>query len=217
MKLIRPVALITLIAGIVCCVHAQPPGPGGPGPFGPRPGPGPFGPPVVVEPVPVAPGPVVVATPGAPPGYVAGLRSYAHEAAKQVGYFLDNAKRVPIRSKEQGDALAAIRALHNSTKQYANATVSARWPRPDWLRYCSENLLDTWIRVDQSFPMLQAPPPVMDWWSRAQGALVALYNAATPYMGKPSGGPLPLALGGSGARGTSSETVPVVRGEPVVR
>ncbi|MBI5396336.1 MAG: hypothetical protein HZA91_13655 [Verrucomicrobia bacterium] len=142
-------------------------------------------------------GPPMGATRFAPPAYVAGLRSYAHEAAKEAGCLLDAAKRVPVRGKEQGDALASVRALQNSAKQYVNATVSAYWPRPDWLRHCSENLLDSWMRVDQSLPMLHAPPPVMECWGRAQAAMVALYNAVPP-MDKPSGRPLPLALG-SGA------------------
>jgi hypothetical protein len=150
---------------------------------------------------------------------VVNLRDYAHEAAKQTGRFLDSAKRVPIRSSQQGDALAAVRALYNSAKQYANATVSAHWPRPDWLTYCSESLLNAWVRVDQTFPMLQGPPPVIDRWGRAQTALVALYNAATPYVGKPVNGPMPFALGGGSAApsGSSSGTPTVVRPEPVVR
>ncbi|MCX6909689.1 MAG: hypothetical protein NTY01_16825, partial [Verrucomicrobia bacterium] len=73
-------------------------------------------------------------------------------------------------------------------------------PRPDWLRTCSETLLDAWINVDQTFPQLQGPPPVADWWNRAQAALVALYNAAAPLMGRPTGGPLPMALSGGSAK-----------------
>jgi hypothetical protein len=88
--------------------------------------------------------------------------------------------------------------------------------------------------------MLQAPPPVMDWWGRAQASLVALYNAAAPYIGRPAGGPMPMALGGEPGGppptglapapggpvralpmppGTVRETVPVapIVGEPVVR
>jgi len=124
--------------------------------------------------------------PPVPPQVLAGLRGVATEAARNCEFFLNEAKRVSIRDSQQGRALAAIRSLRDAAKKYADATISARWPRPDWLRYCSETLLDAWINVDVTFPQLQAPPPVMDRWGRAQGALVALYNAAAPYMGKPA-------------------------------
>lgn len=164
--------------------------------------------------------------PPVPPEVLAGLRGVATEAARNCEFFLSDAKRVSIRDSQQGQALAAIRALHTAAKKYADATISSRWPRPDWLRYCSETLLDAWINVDATFPQLQAPAPVMEKWNRAQGALVALYNAAAPYMGKPAGGPLPMALGGGpGARpgvalppGVVRETVPVAPGgRPVVK
>ena len=157
--------------------------------------------------------------PPVPVEALVGLRGVATEAARNCELFLNDAKRVSIRNAQQGQALAAIRSLRDAAKKYADATVSARWPRPDWLRYCSETLLDAWINVDQTFPQLQAPPPVMAWWSRAQGGLVALYNAAAPYMGRPSGGPLPMALGGASQRpGAVREAVPVVPGgRPVVK
>jgi hypothetical protein len=163
--------------------------------------------------------------PPVPPQVLAGLRGVAMEAARNCEFFLSDAKRVSIRDSQQGQALAAIRTLRDAAKKYADATVSSRWPRPDWLRYCSETLLDAWINVDVTFPQLQAPPPVMDKWNRAQGALVALYNAAAPYMGKPAGGPLPMALGGGAAQpgvalppGVVRETVPVrPGGRPVVK
>jgi hypothetical protein len=157
-----------------------------------------------------------------PPEALAGLRGVAADAARNCNFFLERANHVSIRSSQQGQALAAIRSLREASRRYADATVSAHWPRPDWLRYCSERLLDAWIGVDQTLPMLEAPPEVMAWWGRTQGALVALYNAAAPFMGRPSGGPLPMALGGGGpsARppGVVREAVPVVPGgQPVVK
>ncbi len=86
--------------------------------------------------------------------------------------------------------------------------------------------MDAWIGVDQSFSLLGAPPEVAQWWNRAQGSLVALYNAAAPFMGRPAGGPLPAALGGgapaggvpAGTPGVIRETVPVVPGgQPVIK
>lgn len=162
--------------------------------------------------------------PPVPPQVLAGLRGVATEAARSCEFFLNEAKRVSVRDSQQGRALAAIRTLRDAAKKYAEATISARWPRPDWLRFCSETLLDAWINVDMTFPQLQAPPPVIDRWNRAQGALVALYNAAAPYMGKPAGGPLPIALGGGtggqqgGALppGVVRETVPVAPGGQTV-
>ena len=160
--------------------------------------------------------------PPVPPEALAGLRGVAGEAARNCNFFLERANHISIRNSQQGHALAAIRSLREAARKYADATVSAHWPRPDWLRYCSERLLDAWIGVDQTFPMLEAPPEVMAWWGRTQGALVALYNAAAPIMGRPSGGPLPMALGGGGpgARppGVVREAVPVVPGgQPVVK
>jgi len=130
------------------------------------------------------------------PQTLASLRGVATEAARNCEFFLNEAKRVSVRNAQQGQALAAIRSLHDAAKKYADATTSARWPRPDWLRTCSETLLDAWINVDTTFPQLQGPPPVVDWWNRSQAALVALYNAAAPLMGRPTGGSLPMALSG---------------------
>ncbi len=180
--------------------------------------------------------------PPVPPQVLQGMRGVAHDAAQNCIYLHENARRVSIRSSHQGHALAAIVRLKDAAKKFADATCADRWPRPDWLRVCSENLLDSWMGVDQTFPMLAAPPPVVDWWNRAQTALVALYNSAAPYIGRPAGGPMPMALGGGGVPagspppvgtmmtpppggvrtiphtpGTYIETVPVSPGEPVIR
>lgn len=152
--------------------------------------------------------------PPVPPAVLQGMRGVAYDAAQNCVFLHDNARRVSIRSSQQGQALAAIVHLKDAAKKFADATTADRWPRPDWLRVCSERLLDSWMGVDQTFPMLAAPPPVVDWWNRAQTALVALYNAAAPYIGRPAGGPMPLALGGGGIPAGSPPPVGTIPAQP---
>ncbi len=135
--------------------------------------------------------------PGLPPHALEGMPGAAYAAARACGHFYDTAHRVPIRTRHGGETLAAIRRLRDASRSFASATISNQWPRPDWLRYCSERLLDAWIHVNRILPTVPAPASVLSTWGQAQGSLVALYKAAEPYIGRPTGGPLPAALGAS--------------------
>jgi len=132
--------------------------------------------------------------PNLPPQALDNMRGGAYAAARACDQFYSTAQRVPVRTRHGGETLAAIRRLRDACRSFANATTSTHWPRPDWLRYCSEQLLDSWICVERILPTVPAPPPVLSAWSQAQGSLVALYRSAEPYIGRPTGGPLPAAL-----------------------
>ena len=134
--------------------------------------------------------------PGLPPQALEGMRGAAYAAARSCDHFYDTAQRVPIRTRQGGETLAAIRRLRDASRNFASATTSNQWPRPDWLRVCSERLLDSWIYVERILPTVPAPPPVLSTWGQAQGSLVGLYRTAEPYIGRPTGGPLPSALAG---------------------
>jgi hypothetical protein len=129
-----------------------------------------------------------------PPQVLADMRSAAHDAAINCGHFYDHARGLQVRSSDMGRSLAAILRLRDTVRKYQDAVSSDYWPRPDWLRACSENLLNAWINVEVSFPQLEPTPPVVGWWDRSQQSLVNLYRAASPYIGQPTG-PLPSILG----------------------
>lgn len=135
--------------------------------------------------------------PNLPPQVLEGMRGAAYAAARSCDHFYDTAQHVPIRTRHGGETLAAIRRLRDASRSFANATSSNQWPRPDWLRYCSERLLDSWLFVERILPTVPAPPSVLSTWSQAQGSLVTLYRTAEPYIGRPTGGPLPSALAAS--------------------
>lgn len=132
--------------------------------------------------------------PNLPPQSLENMRGAAYAAARACDYFYDAARRVPIRTRQGGETLAAILRLRDASRNFASATTASYWPRPDWLRYCSERLLDSWIFVERILPTVPAPPPVLSTWGQAQASLIALYRTAEPYIGRPSGGPLPSAL-----------------------
>ncbi|MFZ2642733.1 MAG: hypothetical protein WA117_17190 [Verrucomicrobiia bacterium] len=132
--------------------------------------------------------------PALPPQVLATMRVAAHDAAINCSHFYDHSRRLQIRSSEMGKSLAAILRLRDTVRKYQNAVSSDYWPRPDWLRVCSENLLTAWINVEVSFPQLEPTPPVVGWWDQSQHSLVDLYRAASPYIGQPAG-PLPSVLG----------------------
>jgi len=131
--------------------------------------------------------------PALPPQVLAAMRSAAHNAAVNCNHFYDHARRLQVRNSEMGKSLAAILRLRDAVRKYHNAVSSDYWPRPDWLRECSEHLLNAWINVEVSFPQLEPTPPVVGWWNQSQHSLVDLYRASSPYAGQPQG-PLPSAL-----------------------
>lgn len=135
--------------------------------------------------------------PNLPPQVLENMRGAAYAAVRACDHFYSTAQRVPVRTRHGGETLAAIRRLRDASRSFASATTSNHWPRPDWLRYCSERLLDSWICVERILPTVPAPPPVLSTWSQAQGSLVSLYRTAEPYIGRPSGGPMPAALAAS--------------------
>ena len=132
--------------------------------------------------------------PALPPQVLADMRSAAHDAAINCSHFYDHARGLQVRNLEMGKALAATLRLRDSVRKYQDAVSSNYWPRPDWLRECSEHLLTAWINVEVSFPQLESTPPVVGWWDRSQQSLVNLYRASSPYIGQPTG-PLPSILG----------------------
>jgi hypothetical protein len=138
------------------------------------------------------------------------MRSAAHDAAINCNHFYDHSRQLQIRSSEMGKSLAAILRLRDTVRKYQDAVSSDYWPRPDWLRVCSENLITAWINVEVSFPQLEPTPPVVGWWDRSQHSLVDLYQASSPYIGRPTG-PLPSALA---SHSRSGEEL-VVRAQPV--
>ncbi|MFZ2642732.1 MAG: hypothetical protein WA117_17185 [Verrucomicrobiia bacterium] len=142
----------------------------------------------------VRPGPSTGAL--SPQQVLANMRGAAHEAAIACSHFYDHSRHLQIRSSEMGRSLAAILRLRNAVRKYHDAVSSEEMPRPDWLRECSEHLLNAWVKVEVSFPQLEPTPPVVGWWNRSQDSLVAMYQASSPYIGQPSAhGPLPTALG----------------------
>jgi hypothetical protein len=134
--------------------------------------------------------------PNLPPEVLQNMRGSAYGAAQACEQLYNAARQVPIRTRQGGETLAAILRLRDASRSFAKATTSSHWPRPDWLRSCSERLLDCWVYVDRILPTVPAPPTVLAEWRNAQGALVALYKTAAPYIGRPTGGPLPSALAG---------------------
>lgn len=131
--------------------------------------------------------------PALPPQVLADMRKTAHDAAINCSHFYDHARWLQVRNLEMGKSLAAILRLRDAVRRYYEAVSTDYWPRPDWLRECSEHLLNAWINVEISFPQLEPTPPVVGWWNQTQHDLVDLYHAALPYIGQPQG-PLPSAL-----------------------
>ena len=132
--------------------------------------------------------------PALPPQALAAMRSAAHDAAINCGHFYDHARGLQVRNPEMGQSLAAILRLRDAAMKYQDAIYWNDEPRLDWLRICSETLLDAWVNVELSFPQLEPTPPVVGWWDRSQLSLVDLYHASSPYIGLPIT-PLPSALG----------------------
>lgn len=128
------------------------------------------------------------------PQSVAMLRGVAQEAERNCITFYDKLRWVQMRTADQSKAMGAALHLRDAAKKFAGATASERWPRPDWLRYCSERLLNAWVEEEQYFPTLEAPPAILELWAVTQASLVALYKTAEPIMGRPMGVPLPQAL-----------------------
>ena len=148
-----------------------------------------------------------------PQQVLANMRGASHEAAINCSHFYDHSRQLQIRSSDMGRSLAAILRLRDTVRKYQDAVFSEDMPRPDWLRECSENLLDAWIKVEVSFPQLEPTPPVVGWWNRSQDSLVAMYQASSPYIGRPSAsGPLPTALAN---HSRSDDPALVVRAQPV--
>ncbi|MFA6564051.1 MAG: hypothetical protein WCV00_19270 [Verrucomicrobiia bacterium] len=128
------------------------------------------------------------------PQSVAALRGVAQEAELNCTTFYNKLRWVQMRTADQSKAMGAALHLRDAARKFAGATTSERWPRPDWLRYCSERLLNAWVEEEQYFPSLEAPPVVLELWSHTQASLVTLYKAAEPIMGRPMGVALPQAL-----------------------
>ncbi len=55
--------------------------------------------------------------PPMPPEALASLRGVAGDAARNCQFFLDKANRISIRNSQQGQALAAIRALREASRK----------------------------------------------------------------------------------------------------
>ncbi|MBI5686074.1 MAG: hypothetical protein HZC54_13460 [Verrucomicrobia bacterium] len=134
------------------------------------------------------------------PQSVAVLRGVAQEAERNCVTFYDKLRWVQMRTADQSKALGAALRLRDAARKFAGATTSERWPRPDWLRYCSERLLNAWVEEEQFFPTLEAPPAILELWAVTQASLVALYKTAEPIMGRPMGVPLPQALSAAAPR-----------------
>lgn len=129
------------------------------------------------------------------PQSVLSLRGVAQEAEQNCTTFYDKLRWVQMRTADQSRALTAALHLRDAARKFAGATTSDRWPRPDWLRYCSERLLNAWVEEEQYFPSLGAPPVILELWTHTQDSLVTLYKTAEPIMGRPLGVQLPQALG----------------------
>ena len=134
------------------------------------------------------------------PQAVAGLRAAAKEAEQNCNIFYDKLRWQQMRTPDQSKAMAAALHLRDAARKFAGATSSERWPRPDWLRYCSERLLDAWVEEERFFPTLEVSPVLRDLWGHVQGSLVALYQTAEPIMGRPVGVALPQALNPAGPK-----------------
>lgn len=128
------------------------------------------------------------------PQSVLSLRGIAQEVEQNCTTFYDKLRWVQMRTADQSRALTAALHLRDAARKFAGATTSERWPRPDWLRYCSERLLNAWVEEEQYFPSLGAPPVILELWAHTQDSLVALYRTAEPIMGRPLGVQLPQAL-----------------------
>ncbi len=128
------------------------------------------------------------------PQSVAVLRGVAQEAERNCVTFYDKLRWVQMRTADQSKAMGAALHLRDAAKKFAGATTSERWPRPDWLRYCSERLLNAWVEEEQYFLTLEASPAILELWAVTQASLVTLYTTAEPIMGRPMGVPLPQAL-----------------------
>lgn len=128
------------------------------------------------------------------PQSVALLRGVAQEAERNCVTFYDKLRWIQMRTADQSKAMGAALHLRDAARKFAGATTSERWPRPDWLRYCSERLLNAWVEEEQYFPTLDAPPAILELWTVTQASLVILYKTAEPIMGRPMGVPLPQAL-----------------------
>ena len=133
-------------------------------------------------------------SPALTPQSVAVLRGAAQEAEQNCTTFYNKLRWIQMRTADQSRALGAALHLRDAARKFAGATVSDRWPRPDWLRYCSERLLNAWVEEEQYFPALEATPVILELWSHTQASLVKLYKVAEPIMGRPMGVPLPQAL-----------------------
>ena len=129
------------------------------------------------------------------PKELAVVRSTAHAAAVNCGHFYAYALQSQARGQEADNLIAAILRLRDAARSYHSGVSWGFYaPQSNWLRECSETLLDAWINVELLFPPLEATPQVAVWWNRSQRSLVDLYNAASPYIGPPIA-PLPLVLG----------------------
>jgi len=133
-------------------------------------------------------------TPKLSPQSVAALRGVAQDAEQHCVTLYDKLRWVQMRTADQSKAMGAALHLRDAARKFAGATTSERWPRPDWLRYCSERLLNAWVEEERYFPTLEAPPAILELWSATQASLVTLYKTAEPIMGRPMGVPLPQAL-----------------------
>ena len=128
-----------------------------------------------------------------PQQMLANMRATSRDAAATCGHFYDHSRRLQVRSLEMGKSLAAILRLRDAARKYHDAVSSEAWPRQDWLRECSDRLINAWNNVEVSIALLEPTPPVVGWWDRSQHSLVDLYRASYPYIGQPAG-PLPTAL-----------------------
>ncbi|MCX6906696.1 MAG: hypothetical protein NTY01_01495 [Verrucomicrobia bacterium] len=128
------------------------------------------------------------------PQSVATLRGVAQDAEQHCVTLYYKLRWVQMRTADQSKAMGAALHLRDAARKFAGATTSERWPRPDWMRYCSEILLNAWVEEERYFPTLEAPPAILELWSATQASLVTLYKTAEPVMGRPMGVPLPQAL-----------------------
>ena len=125
---------------------------------------------------------------------LADMRSAARDTVINCGHLYGYACQLQIRSPEMGKSLAAILRLRDAARRYHSGVSWSYAPQSNWLRECSETLLDAWIEVEMSLPLLEPTPLVAGWWNRSQHSLVTLYHTSSPYIGQPIA-PLPSALG----------------------
>lgn len=122
------------------------------------------------------------------------LREAAQQAERNCTALYNRLRWVQIRNPRQSKALAAALRLRDVSRKWSDATVSERWPRPEWLRSCSDILLSAWVDEEQYFPSVEAAPSLLDLWSSTETSLVVLYNTALPVMGESPSRTLPQAL-----------------------